>query len=264
MKKVVIALFLLVAVSVEAQRVLTVEKEQLAPIVTGEHKNKLVSPNADPTESRIRFAYFGLISDKNEEYKDLANKIIFEYVQKVAIDTAYIPISEHLNLQFFKDALNNFFESYNYVRFRLNVDDLPPYWLEMNIQIDTATYKNYTQISLETGIFTGGAHPYLMNDYVLIHNKTAQVVTWDNLLTDKNQFTTVAEKYFRKTEKMKKGQDYSTYFFESQKFELSKNFVLTKKGITLIYLPYEAREWARGTILVKIPKGKIKKYTHLN
>ena len=255
MKKVVIALFLLVAVSVEAQRVLIVDREQLAPIVTGEHKNKLVSPNADPAESRIRYAYFGLLSDKNEEYKDLANKIIYAYVHKVAIDTAYIPISEHLNLQFFKDALNNFFESYNYVRFRLNVDDLPPYWLDMNIQIDTTTFKNYTQISLETTIFTGGAHPYLLNDYILIDNKTAQVVTWDKLLTDRTKFTAVAEKMTPKQ---------MINLFENQKFVLSKNFVLTKKGINLIYLPSELREWSNGTVLINIPKRKIKKYIHFN
>ncbi len=262
MKKIIFILLVTFSVGAQAQRVLVVDKEKMAPIVTGEHKANLVTPNTEPTESKIKYSYFGFAE---EPYKEKVNTLIYNYVKKVAIDTAYIhPISEHLSLQYFKDAINNFFESYNYVRFKLNVDNLPPYILNMDISIDTTSLKNYVVLTEESSVFTGGAHFILLSDYKVVEKQSAEIVTWNNLLKDSANFMNVAEKYFRKVEKLKKGKDYSSYFFDSKKFEHSKNFIFTKKGLTLIYLPYEAREWSRGTIIVNIPKNKIKNYLHFN
>lgn len=262
MKNYILVLLITFGVTAHAQRVLIVDNEKLAPIVTGEYKANLVTPNAEPAESRVSYSYFGFTE---EAYKKKVNELIYDYVHEVAIDTAYIhPITEGLSLQFFKDAINNFFESYNYVRFKLNVDDLPPYLLYMDIRIDTSSLKNYVVLTEESDLYTGGAHFIKYNDYKVVEKASAEIITWNKLLKDSTSFMEVAEKYFRKEEKLKKGMDYSSYFFESGKFEPSRNFIFTKKGMTMIYQPYEAREWARGYIIVKIPKNKIKKYLHFN
>lgn len=262
MKKIQITFLAVVfALTAFSQREIIVEKEKLETIVKGEHKNKLVTPNSEPEISSIAYQYYGLPSFP---YQHKVNELIYNYVKEVAIDTAYIPIAGNISLQFFKDAVNNFFESYNHTRFVLNVDDLLPYSLDTKIVIDTTSLKNYVVIHGESTLFTGGAHHNYYMMYKVVDKRTAEVVTWDNLIKNKEKFMAIAEKRFRKVENMGKDADYSTHFFLRHKFELSRQFIFEKKKLQLIYLPYEAREWSRGFIHVDLPKGKIKKHINFN
>lgn len=245
----------------QAQLVRTEEKEMLEPVTKGTCKEQLVLPAEDPVESVINYQYFGF---PDEPYEKQVNQLIYDYVKTVAMDTLFIgEFSKTVSRDFFKAALRNFLESYNYVRFKISYD-VPAYWLHTDIVLDTVSLKQYIQFKGESAVYTGGAHPFLINEYKMLDKKSAKVVEWIDLLADSSSFMTVAEKYFRKTEKLKENQDYSSYFFESGKFEHSQNFYFTKNKLVLIYLPYEAREWARGMIYVEIPKGKIKKYLNIN
>jgi hypothetical protein len=173
-------------------------------------------------------------------------------------------MAEKVSRPFFKDAVLNFFEGYNYLRFQLNVDDLPPFSFQEKITIDTTSLKNYVQLIGSTYAFTGGAHGNYFVTHNVVDKRSGEEISWDKLLKNKEEFTKVAEKYFRKVENLEPTSNFDNYFFDNQKFTLSQQFVFSKKGITLIYQPYEAREWARGFIEVTIPKSKIKKYINFN
>lgn len=261
MKKKIAGILLLTTYTSFSQRVVIKELEKLEPFMTGVYKDKLITPNEEPMESVVEYQFYGY---DTIPYQKKVNQLIYDYTKSVAIDTAYIPIAPSLSRQFFKDAVHNFFEGYNYLRFQLNVDDLPPFFFNGKITIDSTSLKNYVQVSGQTYLFTGGAHGNYLTEYHVVNKKTAEKVTWGNLLKDSVAFAKVAEKYFRITEGLSPTDNYDAYFFDNQKFNLSKQFVFTKKGIKLIYLPYEAREWARGFIEVNIPKGKIKKYIKFN
>lgn len=261
MKKIILSLLVAVSGSTFAQRVVIHDIEKLAPFMKGEYSDKLISPNAEPEESSIKYEFYGFAE---KAYQQKMNQLIYDYTKTVAIDTAYIPIANKVSRQFFKDAVHNFFEGYNYLRFQLNVDDLPPFWFKSSIRIDTTSLKNYVQLLAESSIFTGGAHPYLINQYHLVDKKSGNELFWKELLKDSVSFAKLAETYFRKEEKLKPTDSYESYFFENQQYALSQQFIFSKKGITLVYLPYEVREWARGTISVFIPKKKIKKYLTIN
>lgn len=259
--------------------------QRFGAIIQGQYNHTITTQDYEPTSSSVSYNYFGIT---DFEYQKVINQRIKEYIEFCMIDTAYFPIEENLSPKFFEDALNNFVESYNYVRFRLG-DDVHPFWINTSILIDTINFKNYVQVANTSNIYTAGAHPYIMDEYLIVSKEKGQIITWKNLVKEDqlDAFTSVIEKYFKKVEGLKKKDDIITnstanhwseeelkektdnfripiYFFSSKRFELSKNFQFTKKGIRLIYLPYEAREWARGSIIVNVPKRKIKKYLNFN
>lgn len=125
-------------------------------------------------------------------------------------------------------------------------------------------YQNTPRfISIETNQteYTGGAHA----DHFTLFNhfdiKTDQKITLVDIVDEKNQkeLTKIAEKYFRKLEKLSKTESLNDkYFFESGNFTLANNFALTKESLLFYYNVYEIKPYSGGNTTLEVPYKDIK------
>ncbi|MNL65691.1 hypothetical protein D3C87_1900590 [compost metagenome] len=74
-----------------------------------------------------------------------------------------------------------------------------------------------------------------------------------------SKLTAVAEKIFRKNEKLSPTESLKDkYFFENDTFSLNQNFTITEKGLKFLYNPYEIKAYVYGTTELLIPFAELK------
>jgi hypothetical protein len=107
---------------------------------------------------------------------------------------------------------------------------------------------------------SGGAHPNSSEEYFNWDTKTDRVISIDDLLVNDYdpKFTAIAEKIFRKDEKLGKNEPLNDYNFENGEFALNDNFRITPLGIDFFYNTYEIKSYAGGTTDLLIPYSQIK------
>lgn len=109
--------------------------------------------------------------------------------------------------------------------------------------------------------YSGGAHANSAMVYWNINPKTLQEITLESLINEGSmpQLTSIAEKIFRKNEKLSPTASLKdTYFFENDKFNLNRNFTVTKEGLKFLYNPYEIKAYAYGSTELLIPFSDLK------
>jgi hypothetical protein len=109
--------------------------------------------------------------------------------------------------------------------------------------------------------FSGGAHPNSSFTYQNYNPITHQKITLDSLLLPGSsaKLTAVAEKIFRKDEKLSPDQTLkNNYFFENDTFKLNDNFTVTDEGLLFLYNPYEIKAYAFGITKLLIPFSELK------
>ena len=128
-------------------------------------------------------------------------------------------------------------------------------------------YKNVTSevwsnsplfLTLATAVdeYTGGAHG---NHYTVISNidmQTKKKIEIKDIVEEKNiaTLTSIAEKHFRKNEKLADSASLvKDFFFENGTFAINDNFGLTKTSLIIYYNEYEIRPYAEGPTLLEIP-----------
>jgi hypothetical protein len=133
------------------------------------------------------------------------------------------------------------------------------------------TLDSYTRVvkqdsaflSLEYGgyVYQGGAHGGTFTGFVNWDVKTDKKVTLDDILVDgyKTQLNKIAEKIFRKNEKLKDTSSLARdYFFKDNKFALNENYSITPLGLRFMYNQYEIKPYAAGQTELLIPYSDIK------
>lgn len=108
--------------------------------------------------------------------------------------------------------------------------------------------------------FAGGAHPNSSFTYQNYNPETHQVITLDSLLIlgSSGKLTAIAEKIFRKNEKLSPDQSLKdNYFFENDTFKLNDNFTVTDEGLLFLYNPYEIKAYAFGITKLVIPFSEL-------
>ncbi|XHR98311.1 RsiV family protein [Mucilaginibacter sp. UC70_90] len=74
-----------------------------------------------------------------------------------------------------------------------------------------------------------------------------------------DKLNAVAEKIFRKNEKLSDTASLATnYFFKDNKFALNTNFSITPLGIKFLYNQYDIKPYAAGITELFIPYAQIK------
>ncbi|WP_316753404.1 DUF3298 and DUF4163 domain-containing protein [Pedobacter gandavensis] len=109
--------------------------------------------------------------------------------------------------------------------------------------------------------YAGGAHPNSAMIYWNLNPKTLQEITLESLINEGSmpQLVTIAEKIFRKNEKLSPTASLKdSYFFENDKFNLNRNFTITKEGLKFLYNPYEIKAYAYGSTELIIPFSDLK------
>lgn len=109
--------------------------------------------------------------------------------------------------------------------------------------------------------YAGGAHPNSAMVYWNINPKNLQEITLESLINEGSmpQLVAIGEKIFRKNEKLSPTASLKdNYFFENDKFDLNRNFTITKEGLKFLYNPYEIKAYAYGSTELIIPFSDLK------
>jgi hypothetical protein len=132
----------------------------------------------------------------------------------------------------------------------------------MNGKVEVAAQQQQYLSLLYTYVnYEGGAHPNSAFTYLNYNPVSHQEILLDSLIKPGTmpQLTAVAEKIFRKNEKLSVTASLKdAYFFENDKFSLNQNFSITKEGLKFLYNPYEIKAYAFGTTELLIPFTELK------
>lgn len=115
-------------------------------------------------------------------------------------------------------------------------------------------------IQIDRYVDAGGAHGSTYTGFVNWNTKAGKKISLDDLFAPayKTKLTTVAEKIFRKDEKLSGTSSLRNYFFKDEKFTLNDNFLITPVGIQFLYNEYEIKAYSEGQTTLLIPYIQIK------
>lgn len=160
---------------------------------------------------------------------------------------------EHSNIE---KAIQTYF--YEYQQLKKIFPEMPAY--EINV-VDSISFQNDTLVSLMSNVYTysGGAHGY--QSVTFLNFKPSGVCYRnDELFSDMDSITHIAEQYFRKKEHIEGLLSENGYWFEQDQFALSKNIGFEKDSLILYYNPYEITSYSEGAKIIKIPLDRIQKW----
>ena len=143
-------------------------------------------------------------------------------------------------------------------------DDTAPW--EANIDaIVSFENKELLSISLNSYIFTGGAHGYGSTRFLNFNKATGQELDRSELFKNQKKFIEYAEDRFRRQEEIMADQSINStgFMFDRNEFYLPENIGFTEKGLKLLYNPYEVASYADGTVEILLPYREIRKYLKL-
>lgn len=122
--------------------------------------------------------------------------------------------------------------------------------------------QQFITLKLNSYLFTGGAHGYTSTRFLNFDKLSGIEINTNKLFRSPEEFSKYAESLFRKAEKIpeNKSINHTGFMFERDSFYLPENIGFTKKGLKLLYNPYEVASFADGIIELDIPHSEIKKY----
>jgi len=121
-------------------------------------------------------------------------------------------------------------------------------------------------IKLEYYVFAGGAHGYFGVKSFFFDPKTGKQLTPEELFSDIEGLTLLAESKFRDKFKIDKNKNINSqgFMFEDDVFYLPENIFVTDNGILLVYNTYEIASYADGIQELHIPFTEVKPFFKLD
>lgn len=135
----------------------------------------------------------------------------------------------------------------------IDVENMITYSFSANIAYQ-GHYKNIEIFNISTGTYTGGAHGMATINYYMFKN-SQHLKLEDILFTNQTSALTSLAKDAFKQFLIENGLNDEDSDFE---FKLTDNYVLTDKGLNLLYQPYEITAYALGMPEFTIPYTKLK------
>jgi hypothetical protein len=120
----------------------------------------------------------------------------------------------------------------------------------------------YVTIQLNTYIFSGGAHGYESTQFLNFDKKNQTEIAPEEFFKDIEDFTSFAEKKFRKQHDIPFDKEINStgFMFPEDYFILPENMGFTKEGFQFCYNQYEIASYADGAITLVFSFDEIKKY----
>ncbi|WP_291865481.1 DUF3298 and DUF4163 domain-containing protein [Maribacter sp.] len=122
--------------------------------------------------------------------------------------------------------------------------------------------KNVISITLNSYLFTGGAHGYSSSRFLNFNKKKGvELENWE-LFNPDFDFNKFAELKFRIQEDIPQNAPINStgFMFEEDSYNLPENIGYTKEGLQLLYNQYEIASYADGSISLTISYPEAKKY----
>ncbi|HTD40864.1 MAG TPA: RsiV family protein [Mucilaginibacter sp.] len=107
--------------------------------------------------------------------------------------------------------------------------------------------------------FLGGARGYYLASFINWNTKAQREIALGDILKDGyvQDLNSIAEKIFRKQEKVADSVPLKGYLFENGKFSLSNNFLITPIGLRFLYNQYEIKPYPAAETNLLIPYSQI-------
>lgn len=200
-----------------------------------------------------------LEAEGDKEVADKINKKINDFI----ISTLSLEEGSKSQFKSIKEAAQSFVDSYRADKSRFP-DMAADYFAEVSV---TEIYNSPKHICLEMRqyLFTGGAHGYGTTSFINIDPDTGEELSEAEIFSDKKEFTSFAEKKFRKIKKI--GDDQSIndpgFWFEDDVFYLPETVGFTQDSIIFVYNQYDIASYADGPIELKIGLDEAQPYLKL-
>lgn len=207
-------------------------------------KDLKICQNAKCPEITINYLHVQGNGDAAKKINDTINNFI---ISTLTLGEDTNDVAKTIN-----EAASAFIKSYNNDKARFP-DMAAKYLAEITV---TELYNTPNHICLEMRqyLYTGGAHGNGTTSFINIDPATGNELTESELFKNKKEFTTFAEKIFRKQQKI--GQDQSInvkgFWFKDDNFYLPESVGFTKDTLIFVYNPYDIASYADGSIELKI------------
>jgi len=224
-------------------------------ILTGKITKLAYSPDRkDSMESKLAYAFY---ATPKFPWQDSVNY----HVGKFASESTEVGEGEYVH----KSLSHEFFYERLYGFVRKSEEDnkdneYPMLWnYEGSISIKP-NLKDFVQLEMAYGVFTGGAHPNYFAGHYLISKADGRTQQLGDLVSDVAKFNRIAEKHFRNTAELSPNADLdqSGYWFADNKFACNNNFTITPSGITFLFNAYEIGPYAIGSTEFTVPMAEVK------
>jgi hypothetical protein len=211
---------------------------------------KVYSKNMVPGNGNIKDTSKAVIS-----YPVFADEKINQFIAQKVLNAA----NEGEHYATYQDFTNAFIK--NFDDFIKENKDYGQTWF-MDGKVEVAAQKpRYLSLLFTFVNYEGGAHPNSSFIYLNYDPVNHKEIILDSLIKPgaMPELTAVAEKIFRKNEKLSPAASLKdNYFFENDDFSLTQNFSITKDGLKFLYNPYEIKAYAYGVTELVIPFADLK------
>jgi hypothetical protein len=146
------------------------------------------------------------------------------------------------------------------------LDDISPkknsdlvYSLESNATV-VRQDSSLVTVQIDRYLYAGGAHGSNYTGFINWNTKENKKISLNDLFVTgyDTKLTSVAEKIFRRDEKLSDTSSLTGYFFKGAKFKLNNNFLITPVGLRFLYNEYEIKPYSGGSTELLIPYTQIK------
>ncbi|OIQ29930.1 MAG: hypothetical protein BM564_03935 [Bacteroidetes bacterium MedPE-SWsnd-G2] len=152
-------------------------------------------------------------------------------------------------------------QSFNnqYLDFKSRFPDSAQQW-EVNITTE-ANYQSEDLICIpiRSYIDTGGAHGNEQISFLNFNRETGSSLQFSDVITNENDFKTLAESHFRTYVQLPADAPIEDYFF-GEGFKLPEEIGFNSEGVILLYNVYEIASYAQGITEFLIPYEEANPY----
>lgn len=126
------------------------------------------------------------------------------------------------------------------------------------------TWSDEKLISVEllTSLYSGGAHPSYLDEFLNIDPKTGNPQDILSFITDRKAFENFVEKKLRKKLGMGENDKWEDFTFVDE-FILPENMGMTDNGLRLIYNEYEILPYSEGKTEILISNEELSEFSTL-
>jgi len=225
-------------------------------IIKGRSRFLSVTTQAtDSVEQVIEYSFYKNKQNQLKPHEDSINKRIIDFVStNTEFDHSTIK-PEELDSKFFYHQLVKF-DSLSHVDFVESEDER---WWQIETSIGIQEFEQYSDLTINSWSYTGGAHGNAYLGYYLIDNSTGKLLKLEDFISDVPAFTIIAEQYFRSDNGLAPEDDLTEmgFWFTDGIFTCNNNFIFRDGKMQFLYNQYEIAPYAAGQITIEIPIEEI-------